>query len=262
MAYIDFAELKECVSIRDGMKLLGLDFKRSGQSYRGPCPACESGGDRALVVTPSKNAFYCFAQRRGGDVIALVAHVKGISMKEAAETLAGDSFSSTRNSNSTRKSTVPEERTEQKEAEPKQLQPLRYLQSDHDLVLAAGVLPDTADYFGAGYAPKGIMRTKLAIPVHTWEGALVAYAGRDLKGDGPKLVFPNGFRPEQHLFNAHRIKSSGELYCTRDPLDVLTAFENGIENIVSILTDEYQSEQLVLIASLMDSRDIEHVEFV
>src|ERR1700737_200624 len=84
---IDFATLKQHVSIEQAMHMLGLHMKRSGPSFRGPCPTCRSGGERALVVTPSKSAFYCFAAKQGGDQLALVAHVRGVKVRQAAEEL-------------------------------------------------------------------------------------------------------------------------------------------------------------------------------
>lgn len=88
MALVDFAALKERVRIEEVLPGLGLSMKQTGAQWRGPCPACQSGGPRALVVTPAKSAFYCFGGRTGGDVIALAAHVRGLSMKAAAEDLA------------------------------------------------------------------------------------------------------------------------------------------------------------------------------
>ena len=62
---------------------------------------------------------------------------------------------------------------------------------------------------------------------------IMAYAGRAVTDDqSPALVFPNGFRTEQYLFNAHRV-GEGELYLTRDPLAVLTAFDAGIDNVAA-----------------------------
>ena len=52
-----------------------------------PLPVLKSGGDRALVVTPAKRACYCFGAHSGGDVIALVAHIRGVDMKDAANYL-------------------------------------------------------------------------------------------------------------------------------------------------------------------------------
>jgi DNA primase len=65
--------------------LVELKLTKSGDAYRSPCPACNRGGERAIVITPAKAAYYCFAQKKGGDCISLVAHVKGIGQREAAE---------------------------------------------------------------------------------------------------------------------------------------------------------------------------------
>ena len=59
--FIDFQDVKKTVTIEDAITRLGLPLKPNGPQRRGPCPACKSGGDRTLVVTPAKQAFYCFA---------------------------------------------------------------------------------------------------------------------------------------------------------------------------------------------------------
>jgi hypothetical protein len=43
----------------------------------------------------------------------------------------------------------------------------------------------------------------------------------------------------------------------RDPLDVLKAFENGIENVVSFLAEGITAQQLEQLASLMDEKKID-----
>jgi hypothetical protein len=72
------------------------------------------------------------------------------------------------------------------------------------------------------------------------------------------LVFPNGFRPEEHIFNAHQV-AEGELYLVRDPLEVLRVYESGVTNCVSFLTEGICAQQLEELASLMDTRHCELV---
>jgi hypothetical protein len=139
------------------------------------------------------------------------------------------------------------------------LQPLSYLQVEHEGVQKLGVSVETCRAFDAGYAPKGIMRGRLAIPVHDWEGTLVAYCGRALGDESPTLTFPNGFKPEEHIFGAHRVDGA-ELVLVRDPLEAMTASENGIENVVAFLTDVVSAEQLQRLAALMDEKGGEVVE--
>ncbi len=124
---------------------------------------------------------------------------------------------------------------------------------------ALGVSPETSRTFGAGYAPKGIMRGRFAIPIHDRGGTLLAYCGRALsKEQQPTLIFPNGFRPENVIFNANRIEA-GPLIMVRDPLDVLTAFDSGVENVVAFLAD-ITPQSLETLAALMDEKKCETVD--
>jgi DNA primase len=250
---IDFVKLKQTLSIDRAAELLGLHLKKHGGQLRGPCPICKEGGDRALAVTPSRGLYYCFGKcRTGGDMITLAAGVRGCSPREGAEFLAeksGVAKLATNGSNSSPQPTLGEGK----------LKPLDYLEGEHELVQALGVSQQTAAHFEAGYAPKGIMRGRLAIPLHDQAGVLLAYCGRALKGESPTLLFPNGFDPRGVLFNAHRI-IKGDLFLVRDPLQVLGAFENGIENVVAFLTDNITTKQLEQLVALMNQRKCDGVE--
>ena len=85
--YVDFAKLKQEVTIEQVFPMLDLDLKRKGDQYRGECPVCD-GTDRSFVVTLSKQAWYCFGCRKGGDLISLVAHVRDVGLRDAALAIA------------------------------------------------------------------------------------------------------------------------------------------------------------------------------
>jgi hypothetical protein len=256
MSYaIDFNELKQRVSIEQAADMLGLKLTRSGPQRRGTCPICKSGGDRAFVITPAKSVYYCFGCGKGGDAITMAANVRGCSLREAAEFLSGRGGGSSPPAKSDgSRNDSPQPQTE------KGLRPLDYLQAAHEAVQALGVSPETAGYFGAGFAPKGVMRGRFAVPVHDPAGILLAYCGRAVKDESPLLLFPNGFDPRIAIFNANRIVE-GDLFLVRDPLQVLTAYESGIENIVAFLTENVTALQLEQLAALMDERKCEHLEF-
>jgi hypothetical protein len=74
-------------------------------------------------------------------------------------------------------------------------------------------------------------------------------------------TFPSGFKPEAHIFNGHRAME-GDLYLTRDPLEVLLAYENGVENVVSFLTDTISPNQLKLLAALMEQCGCTSVDLI
>lgn len=153
MAYaVDFAELKARLSIEQVAEMLGLDAKQQNGQLRCRCPV-HDGGSRALVITPAKESFYCFAPecKTGGDLIALYAHVKQLPVKEAAGELA-------------RLAGVG-------------LEPLAYLETKHPAVEALGITHEQAAHIGIGYAARGTLIGRVAIPIRDQEGKLICYAG-------------------------------------------------------------------------------------
>lgn len=209
-----FAELKAKLNIEDVARHLGLELSDHGKQWRSPCKKCKIGGEKAIVITPEKSAWYCFPAKQGGDIIALTSHILGISQKDAGNHLAPLLGK-------------PVE-TEDK------LEPLQYLEMDHECFPALGISKETCFHFGAGYAPKGIMRGRLAIPIHDLNGKLVAYCGRAVKEDQtPMLIFPKGFDPSLYVFNLHRMET--DCVICDDPLQVLQAYEHGVETVVAWL---------------------------
>lgn len=174
--FVDFAALKDQVSFAQAIELLDLRLKLAGNQFRGACPVCKNAGDRALVVTPDKG-FFCFGLKKGGDQIALAAHVLDLPAKEAAIELAQRAgLNHERNSTS---GTVPS-RTVPKERDgegTQKLQPLSYLEHDHEAVHAVGFDTEFCKEHGIGYAPRGMMRGTVAIPFRDEDGTLLGYIG-------------------------------------------------------------------------------------
>jgi DNA primase len=163
MSFYNFDEIKAANAISEVAERLGLNMNKSGASLRGKCPACESGGNRNLVVTPGKEVYFCFSEGKGGDVLQLISHVKGIGVKDAAQWLAGPS--------------TPKEKTTKGETPSEGFKPLDYLQHDHEAVIALGFEPDDADRIGLGYAPRGMMKGLVTVPIRLTDGRLVGYIG-------------------------------------------------------------------------------------
>ena len=175
MAFVDFAAVKEAVSFADTLSYLALGLKQAGNQWRGPCPTCNSGGDRALVVTDGKG-WFCFALKKGGDQISLAAHIMDMPVKDAAQFLAEKAGMVQVPSTSTRKvqdKTVPESEG----AAGSKLSPLSYLEHEHDMIVALGLDPAWCEANGVGYAPRGVVRGSIAIPFRDKHGALLGYFG-------------------------------------------------------------------------------------
>lgn len=164
MSFVDFEELKNRVQLSDAAQMLGLKMQKSGAQLRGACPSCRSGGPRALVITESKG-WFCFAAHRGGDVIALTAHIRNVSVKDAAKWLADQTIPST----------VPKEK--KGESGVKAMTPLQYLEHDHDAVKALGFDPEFCKHHGIGYAGRGVARGHVLVPFRDEKGQLLGYIG-------------------------------------------------------------------------------------
>jgi len=54
---------------------------------------------------------------------------------------------------------------------------LIYLEPDHPAVEAIGLSSEDAERIGAGYAPRGILKGTVAIPVRDESGKLLGYIG-------------------------------------------------------------------------------------
>ena len=256
MGFIDYADLKTRVSITDAVQKLGLELHNTGNQRRGFCPRCMTGGDRALVVTPEKNLFYCFNAKIGGDCIALVAHLKDLKTNEAANWLAG-TVPLSRPPNKTSSATPPPA------PGARIFDPAAYaarLDASHEALAGLGISADTIKAFKAGYASTGLLRGRLALPVCDRQGKALCYTGRALKDEHPPLVFPKDFDPKSFLFNWERAEPGDVLYVARDPLDVLKAHEGGL--IAVSFLGEINSTSLQVLSLLMDELNIPSVEIL
>ena len=199
MPYVDFAEVKSAVSIEQAVERLGLKLSRTGNQFRGSCPI-HGGSDRALVVTPAKNLFCCFAmgKAQGGDQLALVAHVKDCTVQDAAQWLGG-TVTVTGQPVTVRKNravTVPQNEKAganpprpafDAEAYAQRLDPA------HAALAPLGISAETLKTFRSGYASTGLNRGRLALRLDDRQGHCVGYLGYAVTDQQqPKIIAPNG----------------------------------------------------------------------
>lgn len=211
MTNVNFQEVKSKITLEMVLDDLNIVLSKKGNSLRGQCPICESNSDRVFVVTPGKG-WYCHECRRGGDVISLTQHVSGHnSAREAAISLARKFLHE------------PQETT---------LRPLEYLVHDHEKLVSRGWMSDTIAHFKGGYAPRGIHRGKLALPIHNPD--LVAYVGIDL--DTMEMSFPKNYDPSRSgVIGLDTINLEETVWIVSHPTLLFDLYENGIENAVAPL---------------------------
>lgn len=179
---LSFSDIKQHVTIAQVASMLQLKLKKTGDTYRCACPACNSKTDRAIIITPAKGIFYCFDAKKGGDVLTLTSHVLGVGLRDAAQAISDHFLLASKETEPREPHAVPKEASKEKvtptagNVPTSPLQPLAYLQHEHEAVQALGFPPETAKALGIGWASKGIMRQKVAIPLYR-DGELAGYLG-------------------------------------------------------------------------------------
>ena len=236
MAFIDYAALKARIPIEAAIPLLNLVLSQHGEQWRGACPTCKTGGDRALVITKGKG-FYCWAKETGGSILDLVQHIRECSTQEAAAFL-----------------TVPEERQGLREAarsvppSDRLEQIAAGLDAAHEECQKLGISPGTFKHFKGGYEKRGVARGNVIVQLHNQTGALIGYVGL-----GEPMWLPKDVKAEEHFFNWHR-QQEGEVYLATHPRQVLIAAENGAENVIAPLTIGLTPAHLRLLADLCEEK--------
>jgi DNA primase len=225
--WIDFTALKRQVSIKDVLAryglLAGLHEKKPGRLV-GPCPIHDGKNGTSFNVDLEKNVFHCFSQCGGGNVLDLVVKLERCSIRDAGEKLSdwfGLKFERTRMSAASKATeskaqsaaptpSPPPRPTGDSAPNPPLERELKDLNPDHPYLVTRGLTIPTIKTFGIGYCTRGLMRGRIAIPIHDEHGTLIAYAGRavseDLAAKAGKYRLPGAFKKTSVLFNLHRAK--------------------------------------------------------
>lgn len=171
---VDFAELKSRLRISDAIEFLGLQGKWQGAQFRSAC-TCKPDDDRILVVNKVKQAFFCHSYGKGGDLIAMVAHVKNIGMYQAANELAQ------RFPNGEVKADRPQNRESRNQPAPT-FDAEKYfadLNPHAPELESLGLDLNVIAEFG-GLCTKGVLRGTLALALRRPDGSVFGYVGLPL----------------------------------------------------------------------------------
>jgi len=193
--WVDFKTIKKRVRMENVLIHYGLigELKQAGNNLVGCCPIHQGNNPRQFSVNLERNIFNCFGNcKSGGNVLDFVAKMEDISIREAALLLqdwfqidasegSAEQNKSEPGSPALKDQLVRKEKKDQKE----KLNPslgfqLKNLKTEHPFFKERGILPATVKYFGLGFCNKGIMKDRIAIPIHDHAGQLVAYCGRAL----------------------------------------------------------------------------------
>ena len=274
--WIDFTQLKRQVMIRDVLAryglLEGLREKKPGH-FVGPCPIHGGKSGSSFNVDTERNIFNCFSTCGGGNVLDLVMKIEDCSIREAGVKLAdwfGLEFDRKVGPNGESQSehparaapTEPPTPRTDPPANPPLKRELKNLNGDHPYLVDRGLTVPTIKTFGVGYCTRGIMRGRIAIPIHDEAGTLVAYAGRaateELASSHGKYRLPDGFKKSYVLFNLHRAvaEAKGHLIMVEGFFDCFRVHQAGHPNVIALMGSTLSDEQEALLLARADRLDL------
>jgi DNA primase len=213
--WVDFQEIKAKVGMADILKhyeLLDGLKERKNNELVGFCPIHDDSqyNKNSFCVNTEKNAFNCFACGAGGNVLDFVAQMEDVDIRKAGF-LIQEWFNLTSAKKLARKGRRPKPEPEREEAEskPEETAPekeppdsdevavnppltfqLKDLDQNHPYLKERGLEKETIKEFGIGFCKRGLMKDRIAIPIHNENGELVAYAGR-WPGELPECLWHN-----------------------------------------------------------------------
>ncbi len=273
--FVSFAEVKQSVTMEAVLSRYGLfaALTRKGKNLAGACPFCKGGSARQFQVNTLKNAWYCFGCKAGGNILDFVAKKEGVSVHTAALRLdswfeLGLMEEKPRAEPPAAPAEPPPAVSVEEPPAPKDLPTenppltftLKTLDPCHEGLAPLGLQTETIEHFGAGYCGKGLLKGRMAIPIHSPRGELLAYAGLAIEeGASPRYLFPPKFYPPLEVFNLHRLEEAGDgddpLYLAPEIWGVLRLYEAGFTRALGLFDGSLSPEQEEAITGALSLRE-------
>jgi DNA primase len=230
----------------------------------GSCPFHKESKP-SFHVSLVKNAFQCFGCGAKGNILDFVQKKESVTLREAAlliqewfDPSSGGTASpgGHKEANKGIPETKPAPVAPEVNINPALTFSLK-LDPSHSYLKERGLTPETINHFGLGFCGRGLLKDRIAIPIHDEKGNLVAYAGR-WPGDPPegeeKYMLPPGFKKRLVLFNLHRaIKeagSAGSIIIVEGFFACFRLWQAGYKNVVALMGRALSPEQEELLISL------------
>jgi DNA primase len=262
------AEELKSVPVRRVLESYGLleEMTERGPTLNGPSPFSE--GD--LSVNLEKNVWndsHGRPELEGrvvpGNVIGLVMAVERVGFRRALEILderhkeaLSDEMKQVRaEMGAALRKEGTEAKREGNEPFGKELQGLR---PDVPFLGEAGIPPALAKDWGVGWCSRGLLRGRIAFPIRSADGTVMAYVGLSPKPEDAegRWRFPSGFQRSLELFGIDRVHQDEKvrqqaleqgLTLAEDPLEVLQLVQSGTLAVVSPMGAELGEPQIAML---------------
>ncbi len=294
--WVDFREVREKVPFQAVLDHYGVQLKPKGDQMHGFRPLPAHQGKRrspSFSVNLERNIFQCFGCGAKGNVIDFTALMESLSPTDPSDIrkaalLLQDRYMDpdieppspprTSRTGKSKATSTPAPKATTESADPESQEgkrvivnapldfTLRNLDPDHPYLKGRGLTPETIATFGLGYCNKGLMKGRIAIPLHDTDGTLIGYAGRlvddqAIGPDTPKYLLPGTreregtayqFSKGLFLFNAFRLeKPVSDLVVVEGFFGAMWLHQHGF-SVVAIMGSSVSETQTTLIVDLVE----------
>lgn len=278
--WIDFKALRQQLGFAQVLQHYGVAVKSKGTQHHGFCPLPNHNGKRnspSFSANLERGIFQCFGCGAKGNTLEFAALMEkvdpqnGAALREVALKLQSRFCPELGNEPRKTERPVVLNPEKPKDSSPALVnQPLDFelqgLDAGHPYLLNRGFTPEIIAYFGLGYCSRGMLKNRVAIPLHDANGSLIGYAGRvvddaAISEDNPRYRFPGErkregkllvFRKTRFLYNGHRIQAPIEnLIVVEGFTGVWWLAQNGLPNVVATMGSDCSERQAELIVSLV-----------
>ena len=278
--WIDFKVLRARLDFAQVMEHYGVEVKRKGEQHMGYCPLPNHNGKRnspSFSANLEKGIFQCFGCGAKGNVLDFAALMEkadpkdGAALREVALKLQQCFCPELGEKPGKTEKPVPPKKAEPKDERPVVInQPLDFelkgLNAEHPYLAGRGFTLETIRHFGLGFCGRGLLKSRIAIPLHDADGKLVGYAGRvvddhTISDENPRYRFPGKrekdgtvfeFRKTLFLYNGFRIKAPVDnLIVVEGFTSVWWLHQNGLPSAVATMGADCSEKQAELILPLV-----------
>jgi DNA primase len=294
--FVDFRTVRSRIKMVDACRHYGMtvDEDAGFQCYM-PCPLpthdSSSKRNKPFSVSLARNIWRCFVCGKSGNVIDFVCYMEGLDPKdmgdfrEAAMRMGewpemNDKKPATSSPPATAHVVKEEDKPTPKAQAPAAEEiinapldfELKSLDTSHETLQQFGVSIQTLARFGLGYCSKGMLKGRIAVPVHNADAELIGYAGwlpegETISTESPRLKLPGvrefdgkryRFDPGALLFNEHRLLGLSDVLWVTGDLPTLLQYDEEGESVVGILSEGLCDAQVLRIAELTSSDTLIH----
>jgi DNA primase len=290
--WIDLRALRAQLKIADVLGHYRVQLRTKGDQASGFCPLPGHADQKSPSFSANlrKNCFHCFGCGAKGNAVDLEillmgldpadprsARAAGLKLAErlglnVKERLPADKKGIPRSSGFPSSQRLMEPKPDDEPAAKNVLvnPPLGFalhnLDPTHPYLSCRGFNAETIAHFGLGFCSKGMLKERIAIPLHNENGQLIGYAGRvvddaNITGENPRYLLPGRrerdgavieFRKSVVLYNAHRVQRPvDDLVIVEGFTAVWWLWQHGVHNAVALLGASASESQLALIVRLV-----------